>query len=618
VPPAVINAERWEWMKRYRVWEANRKIFLYPENWLEPEFRDDKSHLFAELEGVLLQGDVSDDLADDALFRYLSQLDALARLDIVALHLEDRPDPALNVLHVIGRTHSQPHEYFYRRYSRGLWTPWEPVTAEIEGDHLAPVIWRGRLYLFWVTFAEKPDPSTPPPTSTGETPLASLPLSDVMTDVKRAGQTKTLAVQLHWSEYHDGEWSTRQSGALIPVTTPVPGEEDAGLRDARELALPTSGAAADFPMGPVHPGFFTQVPVAVALDYDVRSILIHVAKELDEDGEEGGVFIHLGDPGTQISQSFYLAGRNSSPIREDYSAPPSMPYSAGDVQATRYGGSAGNLQVEFRQRITPAAGGQPADSVTMLNILQSVERHTLLPTNNAIELAGAPIDAAGAAAGEVAEAVASVLPTLAALVKPFFYHDEAHTFFVEPQVAEWTIEEWEDWLTPTPRPDPDWDLPDWWEDLVVIPAVPDRVLARPPGGGDPRRALPLSPDALIGLRPAQDWLVNPATGLLFDGELIAPGGRVGLALLSSAAAAGVLAGGGQLVHVHSGSGLAPGSAVVAAAGQALEQAGLSQAAGGLNVVGGSGHNSSLALNLIRLQRGFGGGRAAARNGRNER
>src|SRR5437867_6815001 len=29
----------WEWRKRYRVWDANRKIFLYPENWIEPELR---------------------------------------------------------------------------------------------------------------------------------------------------------------------------------------------------------------------------------------------------------------------------------------------------------------------------------------------------------------------------------------------------------------------------------------------------------------------------------------------------------------------------------------------------------------------------------------------------
>jgi SpoVK/Ycf46/Vps4 family AAA+-type ATPase len=29
----------WEWRKNYRVWDANRKIFLYPENWIEPDLR---------------------------------------------------------------------------------------------------------------------------------------------------------------------------------------------------------------------------------------------------------------------------------------------------------------------------------------------------------------------------------------------------------------------------------------------------------------------------------------------------------------------------------------------------------------------------------------------------
>src|SRR5947209_8834476 len=29
----------WESRKNYRIWDANRKIFLYPENWVEPELR---------------------------------------------------------------------------------------------------------------------------------------------------------------------------------------------------------------------------------------------------------------------------------------------------------------------------------------------------------------------------------------------------------------------------------------------------------------------------------------------------------------------------------------------------------------------------------------------------
>ncbi|HET9368476.1 MAG TPA: ATP-binding protein [Candidatus Udaeobacter sp.] len=29
----------WNWRKNFRVWDANRKIFLYPENWIEPKLR---------------------------------------------------------------------------------------------------------------------------------------------------------------------------------------------------------------------------------------------------------------------------------------------------------------------------------------------------------------------------------------------------------------------------------------------------------------------------------------------------------------------------------------------------------------------------------------------------
>lgn len=36
-------SERWAWLKRYRVWEAVRKVFLYAENWLQPERSDEQS-----------------------------------------------------------------------------------------------------------------------------------------------------------------------------------------------------------------------------------------------------------------------------------------------------------------------------------------------------------------------------------------------------------------------------------------------------------------------------------------------------------------------------------------------------------------------------------------------
>src|SRR5207247_2785724 len=62
VAPSAIDADQVKWRNRFRVWGANREIFLFPENWMEPELRLDKSDLFQALEGTLLQGDVTNDL----------------------------------------------------------------------------------------------------------------------------------------------------------------------------------------------------------------------------------------------------------------------------------------------------------------------------------------------------------------------------------------------------------------------------------------------------------------------------------------------------------------------------------------------------------------------------
>ena len=60
------------WMHSYRVWEANRKVFLYAENWIEPELRDDKTPFFKELEKELKQNEVTADQADDRKIKGLS------------------------------------------------------------------------------------------------------------------------------------------------------------------------------------------------------------------------------------------------------------------------------------------------------------------------------------------------------------------------------------------------------------------------------------------------------------------------------------------------------------------------------------------------------------------
>jgi peptidoglycan hydrolase-like protein with peptidoglycan-binding domain len=163
ISPKMIVASQWQWMKSYRVWEANRKVFLYPENWIEPELRDNKSPFFKELESELLQGEVTNDSVEKALINYLEKLHDVARLDICGTC----EDPESQEMHVFGRTFNSPHQYFHRKLDlrTQIWTAWEKLQLDIQGNedgdsagvHLIPVIWNRRLYLFWPIFTEKPD-----------------------------------------------------------------------------------------------------------------------------------------------------------------------------------------------------------------------------------------------------------------------------------------------------------------------------------------------------------------------------------------------------------------------------------------------------------------------------
>ena len=62
-------------------------------------------------------------------------------------------DMETNVLHVFGRTRDIPALYYYRRWEdQARWTPWEPVPLDIQADHLIPIVYNGRLYVFWPDF----------------------------------------------------------------------------------------------------------------------------------------------------------------------------------------------------------------------------------------------------------------------------------------------------------------------------------------------------------------------------------------------------------------------------------------------------------------------------------
>lgn len=581
-PSAIVNAKHWEWMKRYRVWEANRKIFLFPENWLEPEFRDDKTHLFTELEGALLQGDVSSDLVEDAFLNYLKKLDKLARLDIVAMHLENKADPAQNTLHVIGRTFNSP-EYFYRRYAQQMWTPWEPVTAEIEGDHLAPVIWRDRLYLFWVTFLEKGQ----------QTNNAKTIYPDKETTISPV--QKEIEVQLHWSEYLQEQWNTGESSEFIQIM-----ESQKYLLGRWKTDNP-----GEFILDMVS----NSVPLIVPLDFDKKLVFIHVSVSYDPDtGEERGVYIHLGG---KINKAFFLAGRNSTPEIRDYNENGLLgsklenPYSASTESATGYTGS-DELSVTFKQQITTEAGKQPKAEISSI-LTQCPSSYTLLPCNNNTILGTPEAKSIHASNQEaVKAAIKSGLPEIVSLMKPVFYKDKWDTLFIEPNVTETTIEKLQKWAYKPLRPEPRFKDPAWEKRILIKPEIPretrlglEKSVKIPEMSSNPfdPRSFKSNPEARFKMNPGLDWLVNPGTVLTFESEFIGPTGRAGLAVLPANDVTGAIQEGGTPVNVHAGSEVAAGNIVVLLDSTTLEKTGITQTASGLNIVGSGGFNAALAKNF---------------------
>ncbi|HEY3495002.1 MAG TPA: neuraminidase-like domain-containing protein [Polyangiaceae bacterium] len=216
---------QWAWMERYRVWEANRKVFLYPENWIEPELRDDKSEFFLELEAQLEQGKLSGESAQIALADYLEKLRDVSNLEIIGAFAERTFSIGTNqVLHIVGRSRSRTRTFYYRTFTAkqshdGSFTPWKEIKLEINADVVAPVVWNGRLHLFWpkIITKEKPQPG-------------GAPADDASAEYQSE-------IQIMWSEYipKKNKWSKARIGKtrLTDYNAPSPFQRDIGDDQAR-------------------------------------------------------------------------------------------------------------------------------------------------------------------------------------------------------------------------------------------------------------------------------------------------------------------------------------------------------------------------------------------------
>jgi hypothetical protein len=103
----------WSWRQQYRLWQANRQVFLYPENYVLPELRTNASSFFTDLENDLRQTNCDADAVEAAFESYLRKLVGVSRLVVAAHYNQVNPDGS-TVLHVFARSNGTPPNWYYR------------------------------------------------------------------------------------------------------------------------------------------------------------------------------------------------------------------------------------------------------------------------------------------------------------------------------------------------------------------------------------------------------------------------------------------------------------------------------------------------------------------------
>jgi hypothetical protein len=144
----------WEWLMNYRVWEANRKVFLYPENYIDPAYRQSKTTLFKELENKLKQSDITKETVENAYRAYLDGFAQLAKLkyvDAFCCNITDETRDNAPTLFLFARTDTKPYNYYYLiQEGDGSWSEWYKVDITIDAEQIAPIYVFNKLFIFWV------------------------------------------------------------------------------------------------------------------------------------------------------------------------------------------------------------------------------------------------------------------------------------------------------------------------------------------------------------------------------------------------------------------------------------------------------------------------------------
>jgi Tc toxin complex TcA C-terminal TcB-binding domain/ABC toxin N-terminal region/Neuraminidase-like domain/Salmonella virulence plasmid 28.1kDa A protein len=195
--------KQWQWMKRYRIWEANREVFLYPENWLIESQRPNRTEIFEKLEQEIRQSESTVDNLESVTENYIQRLDELAHLFVTGTCKDARTGD----VHVIARTVADPPRYYHRVFHDRAWSGWEQIQLDIKAHHAVPALYRGRLCLFWLDVVVSNEPHQ------------DLPAPQASTSAPSQEVARYISIGLNFSIRHSSGWAPvqRAKGHLFDI-----------------------------------------------------------------------------------------------------------------------------------------------------------------------------------------------------------------------------------------------------------------------------------------------------------------------------------------------------------------------------------------------------------------
>ncbi len=170
----------WDWIESYRVWEANRQVFLYPENYIQPELRKKKTPLFSQLENDLKQLNLQEISSVETAFnKYMDGFAEIANLRFVGVASCAIGSEGMHKEYCfVACTKQAPFTYYYRTaifskiiaiplgkvkpkddedndktiyYTPTEWGPWSKIDVGINAiGPVQPTFAFGKWFVFWV------------------------------------------------------------------------------------------------------------------------------------------------------------------------------------------------------------------------------------------------------------------------------------------------------------------------------------------------------------------------------------------------------------------------------------------------------------------------------------